>query len=123
MLPRPGAHPSSGPRASTRAAAGKIIRMSRRSKREFAISAMVILSAGLLCTAFIGAHDLLALALLGVVVVAYIDWIDYWRLRSRREKRRVKGLCEHCGYNLTGNTSGTCPECGTPVAGKAAVKA
>jgi hypothetical protein len=23
--------------------------------------------------------------------------------------------CLVCGYNLTGNTSGTCPECGTPV--------
>jgi hypothetical protein len=22
--------------------------------------------------------------------------------------------CRKCGYNLTGNTSGTCPECGTP---------
>ncbi len=22
-------------------------------------------------------------------------------------------VCESCGYNLTGNTSGTCPECGT----------
>lgn len=23
-----------------------------------------------------------------------------------------EGLCPHCGYNLTGNTSGKCPECG-----------
>lgn len=23
--------------------------------------------------------------------------------------------CEHCQYNLTGNTSGACPECGTPI--------
>jgi len=26
--------------------------------------------------------------------------------------RRRSGLCVHCGYNLTGNTSGVCPECG-----------
>jgi len=30
----------------------------------------------------------------------------------RRHRRRKKGLCLHCGYNLTGNTSGACPECG-----------
>ncbi len=32
----------------------------------------------------------------------------------RRRYRRKHDLCMHCGYNLTGNTSGTCPECGTP---------
>ncbi len=25
------------------------------------------------------------------------------------------GRCARCGYNLTGNVSGTCPECGTPI--------
>ncbi len=25
------------------------------------------------------------------------------------------GQCQKCGYNLTGNVSGRCPECGTPV--------
>ena len=32
----------------------------------------------------------------------------------RRQYRRRKGLCLTCGYNLTGNVSGTCPECGEP---------
>lgn len=32
----------------------------------------------------------------------------------RRYRRRRKGLCLKCGYNLTGNTSGRCPECGRP---------
>ena len=27
----------------------------------------------------------------------------------------MKGYCSACGYNLTGNTSGVCPECGTKV--------
>lgn len=31
-----------------------------------------------------------------------------WRLDHRRPQ---PGRC-HCGYNLTGNTSGRCPECG-----------
>ena len=26
------------------------------------------------------------------------------------------GCCQTCGYNLTGNLSGICPECGTPIA-------
>lgn len=33
-------------------------------------------------------------------------------------KRPVKGHCSSCGYDLTGNVSGTCPECGTPVPGR-----
>lgn len=35
----------------------------------------------------------------------------YWRL----SKRRLAGQCLTCGYNLTGNASGTCPECGSIV--------
>jgi hypothetical protein len=27
------------------------------------------------------------------------------------------GFCRACGYNLTGNVSGRCPECGTPIKG------
>jgi drug/metabolite transporter (DMT)-like permease len=27
--------------------------------------------------------------------------------------RFAPGLCQACGYNLRGNTSGRCPECGT----------
>ena len=33
----------------------------------------------------------------------------------RRLHRRKHGLCVHCGYDLTGNVSGRCPECGTQV--------
>lgn len=34
------------------------------------------------------------------------------RLRGRREQL---GLCQVCGYDLRGNTSGICPECGEPL--------
>ncbi len=31
-----------------------------------------------------------------------------------RDRRPPAGHCQACGYNLTGNESGTCPECGEP---------
>ena len=33
-----------------------------------------------------------------------------------RDRRRTKGLCPSCGYDLTGNVSGRCPECGAAIA-------
>jgi hypothetical protein len=38
-----------------------------------------------------------------------------WRARSWRleRHRRRFGLCAACGYDLKGNASGVCPECGT----------
>jgi hypothetical protein len=32
-----------------------------------------------------------------------------------RDRRLPTGHCQKCGYNLTGNVSGVCPECGTPI--------
>lgn len=37
-----------------------------------------------------------------------------WRRRVSRS-RQILGSCLHCGYSLTGNTSGVCPECGAAV--------
>jgi hypothetical protein len=36
-------------------------------------------------------------------------------LRMRARRRLSSGLCSYCGYSLTGNTSGVCPECGKPI--------
>ena len=41
-----------------------------------------------------------------------------WLWRYRRDRRvRSNGMphCAKCDYNLTGNASGICPECGTPI--------
>lgn len=35
-----------------------------------------------------------------------------------RENVPPEGHCEHCGYDLTGNVSGVCPECGREIAGE-----
>ena len=45
------------------------------------------------------------LPLLIVVFPTFLLW--------RSDRRRIPpGHCERCGYNLTGNTTGRCPECG-----------
>jgi hypothetical protein len=38
-----------------------------------------------------------------------------WRFRPRPPNAH---LCPHCNYNLSGNTTGVCPECGKAVATK-----
>jgi hypothetical protein len=38
-----------------------------------------------------------------------------FRRTTRAGVRHRANLCSACGYNLTGNVSGVCPECGTPI--------
>lgn len=39
--------------------------------------------------------------------------LDLWR----KSRRHPPGCCRKCGYDLTGNVSGKCPECGTATRG------
>jgi len=39
--------------------------------------------------------------------------------QMRRLERMRNGLCVDCGYDLRGNVSGVCPECGTPITSRA----
>jgi hypothetical protein len=50
-----------------------------------------------------------------VVITAILPLIfgPRWVLKTLRTHRAEH--CRRCGYNLTGNTSGTCPECGSPI--------
>jgi hypothetical protein len=49
--------------------------------------------------------------LLVAIPTAYLCW---------RDRRRIPpGHCRKCGYNLTGNVSGVCPECGVKIADRA----
>ena len=52
-----------------------------------------------------------------VVTILFFAWpsVALWRGPLRRHWRRKRAQCLCCGYNLTGNTSGICPECGTPI--------
>jgi hypothetical protein len=40
------------------------------------------------------------------------------RTMWRRHHPLPRGHCETCGYNLRGNRSGRCPECGTAITGR-----
>ena len=48
-----------------------------------------------------------------IMLSATYPIIAFIRGPLRRYRRRRKGLCVKCGYNLTGNTTGICSECGT----------
>jgi hypothetical protein len=48
-------------------------------------------------------------------VVAFIRGPVHRRILARRARLAV--CCRQCGYNLTGNVSGICPECGQPTKG------
>ena len=50
-----------------------------------------------------------------VVVLAVYPTLAFIRAPLRRWRRRRRGLCIKCGYDLTGNESGVCPECGEAV--------
>ena len=52
---------------------------------------------------------------LPLVLFATYPTIALIRGPVRRYRRRRRGLCIRCGYNLTGNISGVCPECGTEI--------
>lgn len=54
---------------------------------------------------------LLALILAFSAMAGFALFHEGWQARSRRE-RAAAGRCVRCGYELRGNTSETCPECG-----------
>jgi hypothetical protein len=41
-----------------------------------------------------------------------------WKLARSRQQRHRDGICAVCTYDLTGNVSGICPECRTPIKSK-----
>jgi hypothetical protein len=50
-----------------------------------------------------------------VVLFGACPTIAFIRGPVRRWRRRRKGLCLACGYDLTGNVTGVCPECGVEI--------
>lgn len=55
---------------------------------------------------------------LAVVIFAFLPMLLICRSATRRFRGRLRtsrGRCYKCGYNLTGNASGLCPECGSKI--------
>jgi hypothetical protein len=63
---------------------------------------------------FVGAAVCVAILWVGALVRGVLRAREGVRL-LRGHRRLRRGCCPACGYDLTGNTSGTCPECGTAV--------
>lgn len=80
-----------------------------------AVAALV--ASGILVTPVPGPGIGLALPVaLGAALIAYPVWFGLQRLAQKfwETRRRFPAIweCTGCGYNLTGNTTGRCPECG-----------
>ena len=49
------------------------------------------------------------------IIFILIYYSAMWYALGRARKRIPVGLCMACGYDLTANKSGTCPECGAEI--------
>ena len=76
---------------------------------------------------FLDASDPVLVAIASIFAIIYLIpllWLLGPGTRAAFERRLERGLCLRCGYNLAGNTSGVCPECGAliPAASKLAIE-
>jgi len=64
-----------------------------------------------------GPHDVVSFAFLPFWLVLLLTALPTAWLWHRDRRRIRPGCCIRCGYDLTGNTSGVCSECGEKIAG------
>ncbi len=89
------------------------------AKRSGVISALFFLLLGISMFAF-GINDFVdhgtvdMRVFMGGIAIVY-GLVGLWRVKQMPAPNRYPpGHCRKCGYDLTGNESGTCPECGDP---------
>jgi hypothetical protein len=58
-----------------------------------------------------GAWEVVCIPLWIPFVIVATPTVLLWH----RDRRLPPGHCQHCGYDLTGNVSGVCPECETAI--------
>jgi hypothetical protein len=56
-----------------------------------------------------------SLAAIGLCWLTWVPLLVIMERRARERLRRRTNCCVECGYDLTGNVSGVCPECGSLV--------
>src|SRR5579871_4256885 len=53
---------------------------------------------------------LVPLIVMAIPGIWFYQWVRVRQRIAKVRQRFAKHLCRECGYSLTGNTSGTCPE-------------
>jgi len=82
-----------------------------RSHKSYLRSGLffVLMGAAWFCWGYFHLADPFILVL-GIIFAVYGAWhLIASRARTNQEQFR---LCHTCGYNISGNTTGRCPECG-----------
>jgi uncharacterized paraquat-inducible protein A len=98
----------------------------RRTRRRFMLPLLVLVGAVLLSVALMATPVLLRdpgftvavilITLLAILyTLAFLALASAYRLARERDDFAAALLCTKCGYDLRGNQSGICPECGTQV--------
>ncbi|MCG8407456.1 MAG: hypothetical protein MI923_19830 [Phycisphaerales bacterium] len=59
-------------------------------------------------------HEWLYIVLFTIVGIPILLLLLFWTLERLGyfPRKHPPGKCTHCGYDLTGNVGGRCPECG-----------
>jgi len=61
-------------------------------------------------------YGVVILTLFPLAILTFAIYFDFVRWAARQYlAKTLPALCERCGYDLTGNTSGRCPECGVAI--------
>ena len=80
------------------------------------LAVLLLCMAAVLVVPFLGLDRHYALPLLAVTAAALAcpAGLLMWKALPREQQRvrRARGQCAGCGYDLTANVSGACPECG-----------
>jgi hypothetical protein len=64
----------------------------------------------------------LLIVVVSLPVIGFLAWLMWLDARDRRKLAAAgNNRCPACGYDLTGNVSGVCPECGGKVSPGAGV--